>query len=273
MRQGNVKILPTALQLGYTECMSGEQRSVTPRPSIGLRGWLIALFGPLAVTVALIPARSHIRTTNVSLVLVVVILVAAITGGRVGAVIAAIGSAFWFDVFFTRPYNSFRINSADDVETTVLLLVVGLVVGEIVLRSREHQRVAEVRDVEIHQMRNFAELSAGNEPIGKLIRVLQDELVAILPVETAQFERPPFTTVLPKLQHGRITIPGDEDAPREFSADVELPVWGAGRQVGRFVLHLAHAGTGVAISPDDRALAIALADQFGAAIAEAGNTE
>ena len=65
----------------------------------------------------------------------------------------------------------------------MLLLVVGLVVGEIVLRSREHQRVAAVRDVEIHQMRNFAQLSAGNEPIGRLVRVLQDELVAILHVD------------------------------------------------------------------------------------------
>ncbi len=258
------------MPLGYTTAMAGEQRSVTPRPSIGLRGWLIALLGPLATAVALIPARSHIRTTNVSLVLVVVILIAAVTGGRVGGVIAAVGSAFWFDLFFTQPYNSFRIDSADDVGTTVLLLVVGLVVGEIVLRSREHQRVAAVRDVEIHQMRNFAQLSAGNEPIGRLVRVLQDELVAILHVESAHFERPPFTTTLPKLQHGRITIPGDEDAPREFSADVELPVWGAGRQVGRFVLRMPQAGTGVAIAPDDRALAIALADQFGAAIAEAG---
>lgn len=261
------------MQLAYTQIMAVEQRGASQRPSIGLRGWLIAVVGPLAVAVALIPVRSHIRTANVSLVLVVVILVAAITGGRVGGVLAAIGSAFWFDLFFTQPYNSFRINSADDVETTALLLVVGLVVGEIVLRSRGHQRLAAVREMEIHQMRSFAELSAGNEPIGRLVRVLQDELVAILPIESAHFERPPFTTALPKLQHGRITIPGDENAPREFSAEVELPVWGAGRQAGRFVLHMPHAGTGVAISPDDRALAVALADQFGAAIVEAGSTE
>jgi hypothetical protein len=64
-------------------------------------------------------------------------------------------------------------------------------------------------------------------------------------------------------------IPGtgdNESAWTEIGHEVELPVFGEGRQVARFVLDLPTAGTGVAIAPEDRALAVALADQLGAVL-------
>ena len=74
-----------------------------------------------------------------SLVLVLVVVVAAVLGGRVGGAVAALVSMASFDFFFTRPYYSFTINSRDDVETAVLLLVVGLIVGELVVRTRRSE--------------------------------------------------------------------------------------------------------------------------------------
>ena len=48
---------------------------------------------------------------------------------------------------------------------------------------------------------------------------------------------------------------------------MSLPVFGAGRPVGRFVLDLQHGATGIELPPEDRALAIALADQLGTVLA------
>jgi len=48
---------------------------------------------------------------------------------------------------------------------------------------------------------------------------------------------------------------------------VSLPVFGAGRPVGRFVIDLENGATGIALPPEDRALAVALADQLGTVLA------
>ena len=68
-----------------------------------------------------------------------------------------------FDFFFTRPYNSFTINSRDDLETAVLLLVVGLVVGELVVRTRRSERRAAESRAEVVHVRRLSELAAGGE--------------------------------------------------------------------------------------------------------------
>src|SRR2546430_13456825 len=48
-------------------------------------------------------------------------------------------AAAWFDFFLTRPYERFAITRRADIETTILLLVIGVAVTEIaVWRSEEH---------------------------------------------------------------------------------------------------------------------------------------
>ena len=51
-------------------------------------------------------------------------------GARAGA-LAAVTSTLAFDFFLTRPFLSARIESADDIETLLILLAVGLLVGEV----------------------------------------------------------------------------------------------------------------------------------------------
>jgi hypothetical protein len=235
--------------------------------------WALAILGPIAVSGILVAFRHQLRATNAALVLVIVVLAAAIVGGRWGGATSAVVSALCFDFFFTRPYYSFTINSRDDIETTIVLLIVGLAVGELVVRTRRSRQVASASRREVDQVRRVAALGAGGEATGKLIQILQHELVEALGVRGARFERPPFTTALPRLGHGSVTVPapsnGTPVGPRN---EVELPVWGQGREFGRFVLVLPEDSTGVSINPDDRALAAALADQLGAALAATTET-
>src|SRR5438876_12230592 len=108
-----------------------------PANAVGVAGWAAALLGPVAVSAVLLAFRDDLFATNAAVVLVLPVLVAALLGGRRGGVISAIVAAACFDFFFTRPYYSFTINRHDDVETTIVLLAVGLVVGELVIRARE----------------------------------------------------------------------------------------------------------------------------------------
>lgn len=229
--------------------------------------WLIALAGPVVVSIALIPLRDEIRTSNVSLVLVLVVVLAAAVGGRLTGAVAALVSMASFDLFFTRPYYLFTISSRDDVETAVLLLVVGVVVGELVVRAHRSETKATESREEVVRVRRLSELAAGGEPAGRLIGIVQGELVSLLDVRDCRFEPLPFREDLPELTHGGVRIPGREHPVEGPDRRVSLPVFGAGRQVGRFVLDLDGAGTGIGLPPEDRALAVALADQLGTVLA------
>lgn len=89
-----------------------------------------AVIAPLVAAAVLLPFRSSWPNTNVALLVVVVVAVAAI-GNRPAGAVAAMGAAAWFDFFFTLPYERFTIRSSADVTTFVLLLVVGVVVSQL----------------------------------------------------------------------------------------------------------------------------------------------
>ncbi len=229
------------------------------------------MIAPVAVSLALIPLRGEMVPVNESLVLVVVVLVAAVVGGRAGGVAAALVAAASFDFFFTRPYYSFTIDARDDVETTVLLLIVGLAVGEIVTRSRRSERLAAERAADIRQMRRHAQLGAGGEPPGQLIHVAEAELTELLGARSCWFERPPYTVTLATLGHGQMTVWGDESGLSRLdpapSTLLALAVFGGGVEQGRLVVEFAGEQRLADIDPRTRALAVGLADRLGTALA------
>jgi hypothetical protein len=230
--------------------------------------WLVALAGPVVVSAALIPLRDSIRTSNASLVFVLVVVAAAVLGGRATGAVAALVSMASFDFFFTRPYYSFTINSRDDVETALLLVAVGLIVGELVVRSRRSQVQAAESRAEVVRVRRLSELAAGGESRGRLIGIVQGELVSLLPARECRFEPPPIREQLPEITHKGVRVPGVEDAlSSPVRGRVSLPVFGAGRSFGRFVIELESGGGGISVPPEDRALALALADQLGTVLA------
>lgn len=244
-------------------------------PELGMLAWAAALLGPIALSGIMVAFRGELFPTNAALVLVLPVLAAAILGGRLGGVVSAGVATLCFDFFFTRPYYSFAINRRADVETTIVLLAVGLVVGELVVRSRRSQRLAIASRREVDQVRRVAEIAAGAGSRGRLISVVEREVVELLGARGARFERAPFATTLPRLGHGVVTVPGgdaDRERPVGPANEVELPVWGRGREIGRLVLVLPTDSVGVAIPSADRAIAVTLVDQLGAVLAAASDS-
>ena len=97
--------------------------------------------GPLAVGALLVPLRDEVHNANLALVLMFVVTVAAIVGGRGAGALAAVTSTFAFDFFLTRPFLSVRIDTSSDIETALVLLAVGLLVGEVASRGRRSRMV------------------------------------------------------------------------------------------------------------------------------------
>ena len=104
--------------------------------------------------------------------------------------------------------------------------------------------------------------------------MVEREVVELLGARGARFERTPFATTLPRLGHGVVTIPGGgtgDERPTGPANEVEVPVWGRGREIGRLVLVLPTDSVGIAIPSADRAIAVTLVDQLRAILAAAGD--
>ena len=91
-------------------------------------GYFLAATAPIATATIVIPLREGLASATLALAFVVVVVSIASFGGRGPATVASLVSVMSFDFFLTRPYLSMRIDSADDIEAAVLLLVVGLIV-------------------------------------------------------------------------------------------------------------------------------------------------
>jgi hypothetical protein len=191
-----------------------------------------------------------------------------VAGGRGPGAAAAIVATVSYDFFLTKPYLSMNIDSADDVETAVILLVIGLIVGQLVTITRRSRRKAERGAEEIARLHRVAEQAAQGADVGDVIRSTEAELSGLLDLEACRYERTRSGPPLPPLERGGAVVGGtrrlvgeDFELPPE---GVELPVLGRGKDFGRFVL------TPIARTPasiEERIVAVAISDVLGAALA------
>jgi two-component system sensor histidine kinase KdpD len=89
----------------------------------GLRGYAIALLMVAASTLLGVIMIARWGNSPVDLLFIPAVLGAAILVGRGPALLAAIASALAYNFFFTEPYHTFRIHSASDIMTVVVLFL------------------------------------------------------------------------------------------------------------------------------------------------------
>lgn len=235
----------------------------------GHRWWRVrigfALVTPVVVAVALVPLRAHVLNTNLALVLVVVVLGVAVTGGRVAGVVGALSAALSYDFVLTVPYGSFTMERSDDIETTLLLALIGLIAGELVERARRSEAAAIARRRDLERIHRRAELAAGGERPGRLIEQSAEELTELLHLKVCRYVPEPSPETLPVFTHDAIRVPSDigRDAPRTA---VALPVRAHGQDLGHFLLVFPTESFGLGASVDVKHAAVAVADQLGMAL-------
>jgi two-component system, OmpR family, sensor histidine kinase KdpD len=90
--------------------------------------------------------RTTLAPSNASIVYLAAVVATAIAGGAPGAVLASVGSILLYDWFFTVPYYTFTMNDPAEWLNAVLLLGVGLIVGQ--LAALQHRWADDARQRE-----------------------------------------------------------------------------------------------------------------------------
>jgi K+-sensing histidine kinase KdpD len=233
---------------------------------------LIGLAAPLALTAILVPFRTSFPNTDAALALILVVVAVAAFGSRSAGMVAAVSAAVWFDFFLTRPYERFSITRASDIETTVLILVIGVAVTEIAVWGRRQQLAATRRAGYLAGIN----LAAGSVAVGGSASALIDDvshrLVRLLAVRECHFEYGVAGLGRPARlrQDGQVVTTDQQVLAVErdgLPATTELLVENHGVLRGRFLLT---AEPGARPTVEQRLVAVAFADQVGAALATDG---
>jgi hypothetical protein len=154
-------------------------------------------------------------------------------------VLAAVSAAVWFDFFLTAPYQRLTITDLADVETTVLLVGVGVAVTELAVRGRRQRLLAQTDALYLDAIATTNRLMHSGASLASVAAHVSTELTSLLGLRGCRFERGRYGG-LPRLEDdGQISTARSEWDLDQFGmpdTDVELLCRGDGLSVGRFVL-------------------------------------
>lgn len=226
---------------------------------------------PLAWCLTAAQFRTSITASTDALVLVVLVVAVAVTGDRIAGLSAAVSGGLWFDYFLTAPFNRFTIDDSNDIEVTVLLVVVGIVVTELGLWGRRQQAQASRRAGYLDGVVVTSKIVAGQFSLNELGGQVATHLTDLLDVDSCRFVAdgsvPSHAPVLDI--DGEVRANGKKlDVDRNGLPVLEETILVAQHHGVRYGQFLITAATRVSCpNLEQRRVAVLLADQVGAAYA------
>jgi len=140
-----------------------------------------------------LPIRALLHPTNLVMLYMVAVVIAAFFLGRGPAMLASFVSVFAFDYFFVEPRLSFSIADTEYLVTFNAFLVVGLVVSGLADRVRKQVKALSEREAQVEALNDFSrDLTAAlsldailNDVIWHVTQTLGREIVVLLAHDAA----------------------------------------------------------------------------------------
>jgi len=217
--------------------------------------------------------RGTLGPANVALVIAIIVVGSAALGGRYAGILTGIVGALSFDFFHTQPYGTLRINDAKDLETVILLLVIGALAGELThLRDRHREERVEADDL-LETVLSVSHVAARGASLDTVWESVKDALGHELGPIECRFE--PSGSQAPPLPRIQSTGALPRSPMRRFlghgfalpEAGAEIAVGLGDETFGRIVV-VPREPRGVSLR--ERRVAVAVAEQLGIAMSRAG---
>jgi two-component system, OmpR family, sensor histidine kinase KdpD len=164
-----------------------------PRPATGWSAYLKSLFLVLATTLFCQPAHRFLGPTNLVMIYLLAVVLAATRLGRRPAVLTAFLSVIAFDFFLVPPRFSLAVADSEYLVTFVALFTVGVVISTLVSQARERAEAIRVREVQTASLYYLSrDLTVASDLKGILdavVRNIEESLGARLVVLLPEGER------------------------------------------------------------------------------------
>lgn len=233
--------------------------------------WFIGLLGAVAtigVAGLLERVRADFGSTNIALVLALIVTVAAVLGRRRGALTTALAAALAYNFFQTEPIHTLRISAAKDVYTVLLIVIIGATVGELSQHRRRASESSRTTRAEVSLLHSYAE---SIRAMPSATRAIADACAAVtrqLGAAAVVYESGPASSPARHDIAHNGTVSGSTHRIINGGLDLGLDPVTIEVSHGDIVHgHLVVSpGAARAVTLDDRLGAIVLADQLGLAL-------
>lgn len=141
--------------------------------------WVVGVAGALALASLLVVVLDAAGVPNASSAYLLAVVALAVRLGTAEAILAAVGAFLLANYFFTEPVHTFTVLDPGEWLNLLLLLMVGIVVGQLAGRQRDRADAAEAREREARGLfrvsRALATAPDTGDAMREIVRVLQAE--------------------------------------------------------------------------------------------------
>ena len=154
-----------------------QMRAIDRRAVVRL--FAVAIPALALATLAVAILQDGLGIPNPSAVYLVAVVATAFVSGTAGAVVSSIASFLLYDFLFVEPRYTFTISSPAEYLGVILLLFVGIVVGQLAALQRSRTRDAQAREREAYALfrvsRTLATRDSTPQVLPELTQALVDE--------------------------------------------------------------------------------------------------
>ena len=147
-----------------------EIRERVDSPSLP-RGYGMALLVSLAVTFATMPLLPYLDHANIVMLFLLAVVGVAAWYGRGPAMLVAILNVLSFNFVFVPPYFTFAFDTLQSILTFVVMLIVGLIVGQLTARFRHQAQIAGAREERARFLYEMARELSGALAVEQVIEI------------------------------------------------------------------------------------------------------
>lgn len=151
-------------------------RLTSARQKVAWRPYLLSAGLVLLVTLLGLPLRPFVTPTNLVMLYLVAVMLAAVWLGRRPAIMASFLSVIAFDIIFVPPYYTFVVADAEYLLTFAGLLAVGLVISSLAARAQEQARAARRRETQTAALYELSQRLAGVSSLPDIARTTVDHV-------------------------------------------------------------------------------------------------
>ncbi|HEY3308335.1 MAG TPA: sensor histidine kinase KdpD [Desulfuromonadaceae bacterium] len=190
-RSGVIDVVVVSFESG-TASPPGHSSAVKNR-SLEMRGYLASVMLVAAASAVCALVRSFLEPTNMVMIYLLAVVLAAVRLGRKPAILSALLGVLAFDFFFVPPQLTFAVADTQYLITFIALFVVGVVISTLVTRVRERAEVIRVREVQTSSLyylsRDLAAAGDINAILQAVIKNVEEALNALVVIFLSEGER------------------------------------------------------------------------------------
>ena len=175
------------------EQQGASKAGTRPKKPVPWSGYLKSLILVLATSLLAEPAHHFLAPTNLVMIYLLAVVLAATRLGRKPAILTAFLSVLAFDFFFVPPRFTFAVTDTEYFITFAALFTVGVVISTLVSQSRERAEAIREREVQTSSLyylsRDLAVASDLPGILDAMVRNIEESLGAHIAVLLPEGER------------------------------------------------------------------------------------